>query len=313
MKAADLTLKDTMILGILSGVILVLLTLLGIIVCPQLLSYYRRHVPITTKQIARRKQTVQTWLVTKPICERVLCESLERRDESHVESIDKPPCDVRSRKDPEDMTEGSKDVQCCLICFEPFLVGECLSWSSTDDCVHAFHSSCIEEWLLRNTKCPCCRRMYLLVDYTKSKIPPKTLMLLLEQQKRRRRSTYFCIQDGLVTVKSLPDTESRRDKLHLDCAARSVSELDSGDDESLAESDEQMPAHDAGFLPPFRRMVLESLSAPASHNLVELRDHDRNGDDQYRVIRTKESTQTVSTTMSTNLSSLEPEQMEDCA
>jgi hypothetical protein len=154
--------------------------------------------------------------------------------------------------------------------------------------------------------------MYLLVDYTRRKIPLRTLMLLHEQRKQRCWSTHFCIRDGLVTVKSLPDAESQRDELQRDCAAKSAFELDRGDDEPFADSGEDVPAHDAGFFSPFRRKVLESFSSPASHNLVDSRDQS-NGDEDYRVIGTKESTETFSTTTSTMASALEPEQMERCA
>jgi hypothetical protein len=292
----------------------------------------RWRISVTKKHIVRRKQTIQTWLVTKVsvygcggfghchmrdshnvlspcyqrICEHVHCESLGRRHESRNDRVDEQPCDdpITSRNNPEDMTEGSKDKLCCLICLEPFLVDEFASWSSTDDCDHAFHPSCIEEWLLHNKECPCCRRMYLLVDYTRRKIPREMLKSLQKKLKRRCQSTSFCIEDGIVTKKdSRADTERRCDKIQYDYVARNLSELDREDDESLAGSDEDMQSQEAGCNLPLWRKVLESLPASASHNLdCESRDCRTDGNEESRVIRTKESSEAVSTTLSTNVS-----------
>lgn len=101
---------------------------------------------------------------------------------------------------------GSKHVQTCLICLECFHVGEIASWSSTKDCNHAFHPSCIEKWLLRHENCPICRRMIMLCDYSHQKIPKTKLKALRKEYKKRGQSTHFCIQDGLV-LEDLPLVE----------------------------------------------------------------------------------------------------------
>ena len=241
------------------------------------------------------------------IREHALCESLERRNESHVDITDEQPCDDLncSQKNPEDMTEGSRNALCCLICLEPFLPNDFASWSSTDDCDHAFHTSCIEEWLLHNKECPCCRRMYLLVDYTNRKIPPETLKSLETKLKQRYISTYFCIEDGIVTMKnSWADGERhRRDKNQFDCEARNLSELDLEDCESLAKSVEEMQTQDTGLNLPLRKKVLEFLPASASHSRVYKSNAYRpDANEEIRAIQTKESTETASTSSSTNVS-----------
>lgn len=37
----------------------------------------------------------------------------------------------------------------CTICLGAYHVGESVTWSSNSECDHCFHTSCIEEWLLR--------------------------------------------------------------------------------------------------------------------------------------------------------------------
>lgn len=49
----------------------------------------------------------------------------------------------------------------CHICLEPFEVGEHVTLSNVSSCQHAFHRSCIVEWLLRHDDCPCCRANFL--------------------------------------------------------------------------------------------------------------------------------------------------------
>jgi hypothetical protein len=65
MNASEFTPKDILVLGILLGVLLMLLVVFVIIVWPPHLRNYRWRISVTNKNIARRKQTIQTWLVTK--------------------------------------------------------------------------------------------------------------------------------------------------------------------------------------------------------------------------------------------------------
>lgn len=49
----------------------------------------------------------------------------------------------------------------CDICLMDYEVGDEICWSPNKECIHAFHKDCILDWLLRNSKCPECRREYL--------------------------------------------------------------------------------------------------------------------------------------------------------
>jgi Ring finger domain len=56
----------------------------------------------------------------------------------------------------------------CAICLSPYEVGETLVWSSNDLCQHAFHSQCMQNWILQQRgppHCPCCRQIFLVDPY----------------------------------------------------------------------------------------------------------------------------------------------------
>jgi hypothetical protein len=107
----------------------------------------------------------------------------------------------------------------CAICMEPFVVGQTVSWSASTSCEHVFHHSCIKEWLLRHIHCPCCREVYLLVDCPeKKKLALADLQKLALERKKRYDQTYFCVQDGLITLHGLPtspsnDSSGNRDEM----------------------------------------------------------------------------------------------------
>lgn len=50
----------------------------------------------------------------------------------------------------------------CSICLKNYCVGDCIITAAIDDgCPHAFHESCITEWLIRgNMRCPVCLRRF---------------------------------------------------------------------------------------------------------------------------------------------------------
>jgi len=52
----------------------------------------------------------------------------------------------------------------CMICLEPYLVGDKVSYSKHNalHCRHVFHRECIADWLMRQDDCPCCRTPYII-------------------------------------------------------------------------------------------------------------------------------------------------------
>lgn len=56
---------------------------------------------------------------------------------------------------------------CCAICLASYQVGERVVWSSNPDCPHAFHLTCMLDWLVKmqqGTPCPCCRQEFTDLD-----------------------------------------------------------------------------------------------------------------------------------------------------
>ena len=105
----------------------------------------------------------------------------------------------------EDGTAGD-----CPICMEAFAVGDVVSWSSYERCSHVYHHQCIKEWLLRHNNCPFCREVFLPVDRANSKITLKVFRELSEVRAKRAEKTYYCVQDGLVTLRHKPCSEHHK-------------------------------------------------------------------------------------------------------
>lgn len=67
----------------------------------------------------------------------------------------------------------------CAICLSSYKKGETIVWSSSKDCSHAFHMSCIGEWIKKQytSSCPCCRRNFVDSEvYTKVKISGRNVI-----------------------------------------------------------------------------------------------------------------------------------------
>lgn len=53
----------------------------------------------------------------------------------------------------------------CAICLSDYEVGEAIVWSSNLSCEHAFHTDCMESWLMKQRGaplCPCCRQDFVV-------------------------------------------------------------------------------------------------------------------------------------------------------
>lgn len=49
--------------------------------------------------------------------------------------------------------DGCKKVRECVICMGEFLVGDALRYLP---CMHTYHMTCIDDWLMRSLTCPSC-------------------------------------------------------------------------------------------------------------------------------------------------------------
>jgi hypothetical protein len=59
----------------------------------------------------------------------------------------------------DDLSAGHEHSSECVVCMEPFRVGDVVSWSNSMKCLHVFHNECITEWLQhpKHDDCPYCR------------------------------------------------------------------------------------------------------------------------------------------------------------
>lgn len=49
----------------------------------------------------------------------------------------------------------------CPICLDPYADNDDICWSRNENCCHAFHLSCMMDWLMDHDICPLCRCDYL--------------------------------------------------------------------------------------------------------------------------------------------------------
>mmetsp|Transcript_8821 Transcript_8821/g.13339 ORF Transcript_8821/g.13339 Transcript_8821/m.13339 type:complete len:250 (-) Transcript_8821:2634-3383(-) len=48
----------------------------------------------------------------------------------------------------------------CAICMSRYKHGDAICWSQNEKCFHAYHLSCMVEWLMKHNECPMCRRNF---------------------------------------------------------------------------------------------------------------------------------------------------------
>ena len=66
-----------------------------------------------------------------------------------------------------DMQNGNRQVPAiCVICLCVYEVGDSVSCSPFETCVHAFHTECAVPWLAKKMQilCPCCRQEFCQID-----------------------------------------------------------------------------------------------------------------------------------------------------
>ena len=100
-------------------------------------------------------------------------EEEEKKEETH-DNDDLNTCSIKHRRKADIMVRtlahtlsANQDYDqptTCDICLLDYEEGEELAWSHNEGCIHAFHKECITDWLLRNPKCPLCRRDYVTVE-----------------------------------------------------------------------------------------------------------------------------------------------------
>lgn len=92
--------------------------------------------------------------------------------------------------------EDNSDLMQCYICFEPFVIGDCVSWAKgIIQCQHVFHTSCIVEWLRNHNNCPCCRANIMYPETSRR----RTWKFWIQYDKESENfKAQYCIIHGLV-------------------------------------------------------------------------------------------------------------------
>jgi hypothetical protein len=94
--------------------------------------------------------------------------TIEHNEHNHAENCSikkhRRKCDIVVRTLARTLSANQDYAQptTCDICLLDYEVGEEVAWSTNEGCIHAFHKECIVDWLLRNPKCPLCRRDYVV-------------------------------------------------------------------------------------------------------------------------------------------------------
>ena len=58
--------------------------------------------------------------------------------------------------------EPEDDSYKCTICLNSFIKGD-ICRTMPEPCQHTFHKTCIDEWFLRSSRCPLCKRSIFLI------------------------------------------------------------------------------------------------------------------------------------------------------
>lgn len=74
---------------------------------------------------------------------------------------------IKSMKSASNFTVGDQSTsvystKTCPICVEDYKFGDDIAWSRNEKCYHAYHTSCILEWLMDHDDCPMCRQDFVL-------------------------------------------------------------------------------------------------------------------------------------------------------
>jgi hypothetical protein len=149
--------------------------------------------------------------------------------------------------DDEEEDDEDEDEYACVICLEPFQVGDVVSWSRfSETCHHVFHTDCIQSWLedKRQDDCPSCRTT-LIVNHKQGESHATTTTQKDEENQLDdndedadadeddpEEDSFFVIIHGLISRAArrasyaLVNTNNALDAHHLSDASSSTTMID---------------------------------------------------------------------------------------
>lgn len=90
-------------------------------------------------------------------------------DDVCFEDIDDEPSHLQLPADTCTPNSNRIVPSACAICLCPYEIGDEVTWSPEESCLHAFHRNCIVSWLCKpraEQQCPCCRQNFCTVVIT---------------------------------------------------------------------------------------------------------------------------------------------------
>jgi hypothetical protein len=174
------------------------------------------------ERILHRYETIEHWLITKRVqkhddlCTRVVCgiipQSPLAKDVEAGTTSDGSNLPKRQVSQDDSSFDDSKDDDKeCPICMNSLHEGpgHIVSWSANVKCSHVYHHECIKEWLLRRTRCPCCRETFLPCDEVRGDKKSEALKEMSQRYTTRASTTFYCLHDGLISLPPISILKNR--------------------------------------------------------------------------------------------------------
>lgn len=106
--------------------------------------------------------------------------------------------DEESSADTEVLPHGNIE---CPICMEPFKVGESISISNNNttssQCTHSYHHSCIVSWLILHDTCPTCRALMTTIKEGNNKTQLASSDTKSVVAVSSTNTSFFCVSHGI--------------------------------------------------------------------------------------------------------------------
>lgn len=216
-----------------------------------------------------------------------LFQSEEGNEEEELQDEENNPVGNIASNTGLDIDDDEDDIT-CMICLEPFEIGDKVTWSKQMKCRHIFHHECIHPWLLKNEECPCCRLLYIpRTKYDEDRTSEDNENSSDQNESEADEdewneeeddpsSAYFII-NGLISRVGEQFRSSIVNSVNM-IRSSSFSSSTSQDDQDLSKEPEPNQSYDEQNLSPCNSddsMLDEDDDIEKTYSLQELRDADK--------------------------------------